>query len=74
MNGHKLMSQASVSYGFCKNKCRLSLYVDDIFNKDIWYESDYSAYQRSESSINYIHHYANLRFTYTFDAKAKKNK
>ena len=74
MNGHKLMSQASISYGFCKNKCRLSLYVDDIFNKDIWYESDYSAYQRSESSINYIHHYANLRFTYTFDAKAKKNK
>ena len=74
MNGHKLMSQASISYGFCKNKCRLSLYVDDIFNKFIWYESDYSAYQRSESSINYIHHYANLRFTYTIDAKAKKNK
>ena len=72
MNGHKLMSWASVSYSFCKNKCELSLFVDDIFNNDIMYDSDYSAYQRSESSANYIHHYANLSFTYRFDAKAKK--
>lgn len=72
MNGHKLVSWASVSYSFCKNKCELSLFVDDIFNKDIMYDSEYSAYQRSESSANYIHHYANLSFTYRFDAKAKK--
>ena len=72
MNGHKLMSMASISYGFCKNKCRLSLYVDDIFNNDIWYYNDYSAFQRTESSTNYIHHYANLTFSYRFDAKAKK--
>ena len=72
MNGHKLMSMAYISYSFCNNKCLLSLHVDDIFNKDIMYDSEYSAYQRSESSANYIHHYANLSFTYRFDAKAKK--
>ena len=72
MNGHKLMSNASINYSFCKNKCRLALWVDDIFNKDIYYESEYSAYQRVENSANYLHHYMNLTFTYRFDAKAKK--
>ena len=74
MNGHKLMSMASVSYSFCKNKCRLRLFADDIFNKDIWYGSNYSAYQRQEYSANYIHHYLNLSFTYRFDAKTKDKK
>lgn len=72
MNGHKLMSWASVSYSFCKNKCELSLFVDDIFNNDIMYDTNYSAYQRNESSANYLHHYATLSFRYRFDAKAKK--
>ena len=72
MNGHKLMSMASISYGFCKNKCRLSLFVDDIFNNDIWYDNNYSAFQRTETTTNYMHHYANLKFSYRFDAKAKK--
>ena len=72
MNGHKLISIANISYSFCKNKCRLALFVDDIFNKDIYYESEYSAYQREESSANYLHHYMNLTFTYRFDAKSKK--
>lgn len=74
MNGHKLKSMASVSWSFCKNKCMLSLFADDIFNKDIWYESEYSAFQRQEYSTNYIHHYLNLSFRYRFDAKAKKGK
>ena len=72
MNGHKLMSMAYVNYKFCRNKCGLMLYFNDIFNKDIDYESNYSAYQRSESSYTYLHHYAMLKFTYKFDAKAKK--
>ena len=72
MNGHKLMSNASIDYSFCKNKCCLSLWVDDIFNKDIYYKSEYSAYQREEYSANYLHHYMNLTFTYRFDAKGKK--
>lgn len=74
MNGHKLKSMASVRWSFCKNKCMLSLFADDIFNKDIWYESEYSAFQRQEYSTNYIHHYLNLSFRYRLDAKAKKGK
>ncbi len=74
MNGHRLISSLSVDYSFCKNKCRLSLYVDDIFNKDIYYNSKYTAFQRFESAENYIHHYANLTFSYRFDAKADKKK
>lgn len=74
MNGHKIISSLSVDYSFCKNKCRLSLYIDDIFNKDIYYDSKYTAFQRFESAENYIHHYANLTFTYRFDAKADKKK
>ena len=72
MNGHKLMSMAYVNYRFYKNKCGLMLYFDDIFNKDISYESSYSAYQRSEYNFTYLHHYAMLKFTYRFDAKSKK--
>ena len=74
MNGHKIISSLSVDYSFCKNKCRLSLYIDDIFNKGIYYHSKYTAFQRFESAENYIHHYANLTFTYRFDAKADKKK
>ena len=72
MNGHKLIATAEIEYKFCKNKCRLTLYFDDIFNNDINYDSRYSAYQRSETNYNYLHHYASLKFTYRFDAKAKK--
>ena len=72
MNGHKLMSMAYVTYRFCKNKCRLMFYVDDIFNKDTTYSSTYSAYQRTETSSDFLHHYAMLKFSYHFDAKAKK--
>lgn len=74
MNGHRMISSLSVDYSFCKNKCRLSLYIDDIFNKDLYYSSKHTAFQRYESAENYIHHYANLTFTYRFDAKADKKK
>ena len=74
MNGHRILATATASYHFCKNKCWLSLYVDDIFNKDNWYYTTYTSYQRSEFSNDYLHHYASLTFTYRFDAKASKNK
>ncbi len=74
MNGHKLMSMAYVTYKFYKNKCSLMLYANDIFNKDISYSSDYSAYQRTESNYTYLHHYVMLKLTYRFDAKAKKKR
>ena len=74
MNGHRLISSAYVSFRFLKNKARLMLRADDIFNKDIWYNNDYTAFQRSESASDYIHHYLNLTFSYKFDAKASKGK
>lgn len=74
MNGHRILSEATAVYRFNKNKCALSLHFDDIFNKDIDYGSDYTAYQRMEWRSEYIHHYAQLKFTYRFDAKESKKK
>lgn len=72
MNGHKVISYAYLSYRFYKNKCCLSLMVDDLFNKDIYYSTNTMAYQRTETSNEYFHHYLQLSFSYKFDAKAKK--
>jgi len=74
MNGHRILTDAYVQYKFCKNKCSLMLYGQDLFNKDVDYDSDYTSYQRMESSSDYMHHYAYLKFTYRFDAKESKNK
>lgn len=72
MNGHKLISYAYLGYRFYKNKCCLSLMVDDLFNKDIYYNTNTMAYQRTETSNEYFHHYLQLSFSYKFDAKVKK--
>ncbi len=74
MNGHRILANAYVQYSFCKNKCSLMLYGQDLFNKDVEYASDYTSYQRSESSSDYMHHYAYLKFSYRFDAKESKSK
>ncbi len=72
MNRHRVMSMAMASYRFCKNKCRLSLYVDDVFNQKRDFTTRYSAYERTENWSESLHHYLNLTFSYRFDAKAKK--
>lgn len=72
MNGHKLIGNAYLAYRFYKNKCCLSLMVNDLFNKDIYYETNTMAYQRTETSNEYFHHYLQLSFSYKFDAKVKK--
>lgn len=72
MNGHSILAEGEVSYRFCKNKCELSLSADDIFNQDAVYEGSYSAYQRSETASDYLHHYLKLSFSYRFDAKGQK--
>ncbi len=74
MNGHRVLANAYVSYSFNKNKCTFMLLADDIFNKDNDYESDYTAYQRTETSTDYLHHYVQLKFRYRFDAKEDKKK
>ena len=73
-NGHRILANGYVSYKFCKNKCSLMLYVQDIFNKDILYYTDYNAYRRQEVNDDMMHHYAYLKFTYRFDAKEQKRK
>lgn len=72
MNGHRVLADAYVIYTFFKQKCQLMLRADDIFNKDIYYDSNYTAFQRTESSEDYLHHYVTVKFTYRFDAKESK--
>lgn len=72
MNRHRLVANGNVSYKFCKDKCTLTLIADDIFNQDIYQTWTTTAYQRTETAYDSFHHYAQLRFTYRFDAKAKK--
>ena len=72
MNGHKPIAAAEIEYRFFKDKCCLSLSADDIFNKDIFYSTKTMAYQRTETSNEYFHHYLRIGFSYKFDAKVKK--
>ncbi len=74
LNGHRIYANANVTYTFNKQKCFLTLAAYDIFNQDKGYYSSNTAFQRSETESDYLHHYAYLKFTYRFDAKAKKNK
>lgn len=72
MNGHKVIGRAMMEFRFYKNKCCLSLEADDIFNQDIFYSTQTTAYQRTETSNEYFHHYLQIGFSYKFDAKVKK--
>lgn len=72
MNRHRVMCGASIGYRFYKNKCHIELEADDIFNQENYYNVSYSAYQRSESSSDFLHHYLVVRFSYRFDAKGEK--
>lgn len=72
MNKHRVIGTAQIEYRFLKNKCILALEANDIFNQDLYYESQTSAFQRKEIATEYFHHYLQLSFTYKFDAKAKK--
>ena len=74
MNGHKILANANVVYSFNKNKCYLTLYLNDIFNSDSYYASNYTAFQRMESHEDYMTHFAQVKFTYRFDAKESKKK
>ena len=72
MNSARFVCDASVAWMFCKNKCKLELSAQDIFNQDKRINNKYSAYQRQEYWSDYQHHYAQLSFTYRFDAKGDK--
>lgn len=72
MNRHRLMSRAGISYTFNKQKCRIGIVADDIFNQARDFSSTYNAYERSEKWSETFHHYIGVDFMYQFDAKAKK--
>lgn len=71
MNGHRVLWSADVRYKFLKNKASVSLRLNDILNQDKHYRSSYQAYERTEIWEDHMHHYAELSFRYTFDAKGK---
>ena len=74
MNRHRLVCSASASYTFCKNKCRVELSAEDIFNNsDLGTWTNISAYQRSTYNNYYFHDYFKLSFNYSFGSKSKKS-
>lgn len=68
-NGHHVMWNAKASYKLLKNKAKVSLRLVDILHQDKSYSTNYSSYQRSESWQSRLSHYAELQFSYNFDAK-----
>lgn len=73
MNKHRVIWTAGISHGFFKNKCSISLKMDDILNQQRSFQSTYSAYERKETWSKSLHHYVMLSLRYRFDAKANKN-
>lgn len=71
MNVNRFLFNASISYKFLKNKARLSLYANDLFNRDTRYHSDVTVTTRTESGSSFLHHYVCLTFNYKFDAKKR---
>ena len=71
MNANRFLLNAGIGYKFLKNKARLSLYANDLFNRDTRYHSDITATSRTEGGSSFLHHYVSLTFNYKFDAKKK---
>ena len=60
---------ASVDYKFLKNKARVGLHINDLFNRDSRYRSAITATTRTEGGSTLLHHYASFTFHYNFEAK-----
>lgn len=72
MNGHRWIVDAGAVWKIFKNKLRITLDADDIFNRERTRSATYSSYQTSESWSQHLHHYVKIGLKYTIDAKAKK--
>lgn len=72
MNRNYFIWHAEFSYSFLKKKASIGLYLNDILNNYDNFKSQQSAYQNTYSWSDVMHHYANLTFSYHFDAKGKK--
>lgn len=71
MNDSFLLWNASATWKFLNNKARLSLEVNDILNQFDTFNAQEGAYQNIYSWRDQLHHYANVSFSYYFDAKKK---
>lgn len=71
MNANRFLLNAGIGYKFLKNKARLSLYANDLFNRSTNNYSDVTATSRTEGGSSFLHHYVSLTFNYKFDAKKK---
>ena len=71
MNTNRFLCDVCVIYKFLKNKASLTLYANDLFNRDTNNYSDVTATSRSEGGSSFLHHYVSLTFNYKFDAKKK---
>ena len=71
LNRNRFLCNASIRYGFLKNKASLILYANDLFNRDTRNFSDVTATTRTEGGSSLLHHYVSLTFNYKFDAKKR---
>lgn len=69
MNDNYLLWNASVTWKLLKNKARLKVEVNDILNQIDTFYAQQRTYQNIYSWQEQMHHYANISFTYHFDAK-----
>ena len=74
-NRDDFVMNAAIWYKLLKNKLTLRIDANDIFNKDISWNSSESSTSRAESTYaNQMHHYAMFTIQYDFDAKGGKKK
>lgn len=69
MNDNYWLWNASATWKLLKNKARIKIEVNDILNKMDTFYAQQRAYQNIYSWKEQMHHYANISFTYHFDAK-----
>lgn len=72
LNHPRLEADAGIEWKFLKNRAKLTLEANDIFNQYKQYSSYVNTQERTEYGSPTVHHYVSLSFIYRFDAKGKK--
>ena len=74
-NRDDFVMNAAIWYKLLKNKLTLRIDANDIFNKQIFLNTEETSTSRTETSFdNSLHHYAMFTIQYDFDAKGGKKK
>lgn len=71
LNRPRLEANAGIEWKFLKNRAKLKLEANDIFNQYQSYYSYVNTQERTQYGSSTVHHYVTLGFTYRIDAKAK---